>query len=35
MHTVITEEVAGFAHPYAYLVSKVTFLSNLMGTYDP
>jgi hypothetical protein len=29
MHTVVTEGVAGFAHLYAYGVSKVTFLSSL------
>jgi len=31
MHTVVTEAVAGFAHLYAYGVSKVTFLSSLTG----
>jgi len=30
-HTVVTEAVAGFAHLYAYDVSKVTFLSSLTG----
>ena len=31
LHTVVTEAVAGFAHLYAYGVSKVTFLSCLTG----
>jgi hypothetical protein len=31
LHTVFTEAVAGFALLYAYGVSKVTFLSSLMG----
>jgi hypothetical protein len=31
LHTVFTEAVAGFAHLYAYGVSKVTFLSSLTG----
>jgi hypothetical protein len=30
-HTVFTEAVAGFAHLYAYGVSKVTFLFRLKG----
>ena len=35
LHTVITEAVAGFAHLYAYSVSKVTFLSTLTGRKIP
>jgi len=31
LHTVFTEALAGFAHLYAYGVSKVTFLSSLKG----
>ena len=31
LHTVITEAVAGFAHLYAYGVSKCTFLAGLTG----
>ena len=31
LHTVVTEAVAGFAHLYAYGVSKVTFISCLTG----
>jgi len=31
LYTVVTESVAGFAHLYAYGVSKVTFLSSLTG----
>ena len=31
LHTVFTEAVAGFAHLYAYGVSKVKFLSSLTG----
>ena len=30
-HTVLTEAVAGFAHLYAYGVSKCTFLGGLTG----
>jgi len=31
LHTVLTEAVAGFAHLYAYGVSKCTFLARLTG----
>jgi hypothetical protein len=31
LHTVFTEAVAGFAHLYAFGVSKVIFLSSLTG----
>ena len=31
LHTVVTKAVAGFAHLYAYCVSKVTFLATLTG----
>ena len=31
LHTVVTEAVAGFAHLYAYGVSKVTFIFTLTG----
>ena len=31
LHTVVTKAVVGFAHLYAYGVSKVTFLSTLTG----
>jgi len=31
LHTVITDAVSGFAHLYAYSVSKCTFLAGLMG----
>ena len=31
LHTVLTEAVAGFAHLYAYGVSKFTFLAGLTG----
>jgi hypothetical protein len=31
LHTVVTEAVAGFAHLYAYGVSKVSFLYSLSG----
>ena len=31
LHTMFIEAVAGFAHLYAYGVSKVTFLSCLTG----
>ena len=31
LHTVITETVAGFAHVYAYDVSKFIFLARLTG----
>ena len=31
LHTLVTEAVAGFAHLYAYVVSNVSFLSNLTG----
>jgi stalled ribosome alternative rescue factor ArfA len=34
LHTVVTEAVAGFAHLYAYIVSKVSFLYP-HWTYDP